>query len=167
MRINPMDADEAIQAHLRNRINTKLSGRFTATISAIYELGGAIGLLYWASARLDQSIGSSAEQRQLRTLLKSCGTAQRRHNRALIKAWEADQKRDQYVRLWAGLLNARDLQLRARALREAPDPRELIRERLERTLRKPSAPTSRPRQLSAAERMDRAWRRRRYLEVDQ
>ena len=116
----PINADEAIQAHLRGRKGAKITRRFSFTISAIYDLGGAIGLLHWAAARLDQSIGLPAEQSQLRTLLKTCSTAQRRHNKQLIREWEAEQQRDRYVQLWVSLLNARDLQLRAQSQRQAP-----------------------------------------------
>ena len=166
-RVIAMSAEESIVRHLAYKPNSARTKRFTATISGIFKIGGAEGVLTWALSRLEQQIGSADEIEQLHALMRAAELAEERSQKAFEK-WNARRVQEyEYEQLWVRLLRERDIHDRAKAQREAPDPRELIRCRLERTLQKPAAPTPRPRRLTAAQRMDRSWRRRKYLAVGQ
>ena len=163
----PTSAEEAISRYLAFKANWSHTKRFTATISGIFEIGGAEGVLTWALSRIEQRIGCADEIEQLHVLMRGAELAEERAQKAHEK-WIARRVHEyEYEQLWVRLLRERCIHDRAKARREAPDPRELIRRRLERTLRKPAAPTPRPRRLTAAQRMDRSWRRRKYLVAGQ
>ena len=132
--------------------------------SAIYALHGAEATVDLLLARLELGL-HSGDERAVMTLIRA-GQREMELEVADMEAalkeslmrteYKARQQRRQAAAAWEErkrLMIRRDEQRRAGS-RET-------RARMERCHQKPSAPE--PRRLTTAQRMDRAWRRRRYL----
>lgn len=112
-----------------------------------HELEPAMRLLRQCQSRMADQPGAGAS---VVDLLQAIDRQQKEQEKAAERSWE--QRRAAIV--------ARDEERR----------RGSARVQLERQIRKPAAPerpAPKPRPLTAAQRMDRAWRRRRYLVVGQ
>ena len=145
-------AEQAIERFLKYRARHRMDRRFIATIQSIYEVGGVDGLALWSFSRIKQGIGSKGEIQQLKEMVKAACNAEERGAR-LHREWcEKKAAQLDYEHLWERLLKEQALNERAKAMREAEDPRQAIdrrifRHRLEHTVALPAAEPAREREL--------------------
>lgn len=122
----PKNAPEAVQRHINARIRVRRERRFTSTIAAIHQVGGAWGVIDWATARVEQNIGSPSELKQLHMLLRSVDMACRRQWREALEAFKEQDRIEQEQ-----MKEHQELQeVRALERHQEPDPRDVIRQRL-------------------------------------
>ena len=126
----PKNAPEAVQRHINARIKVSRERGFTSTIAAIHQVGGAWGVIDWATARVEQNIGSPSELKQLHMLLRSVDMACRRQWREALEAFKEQDRIEQEQLKEQQELQLLALEVRALERRQEPDPRDVIRQRL-------------------------------------
>ena len=126
----PKNAPEAVQRHINARIKVSRERRFTSTIAAINQVGGAWGVIDWATARVEQNIGSPSELKQLHMLLRSVDMACRRQWREALEAFKEQDRIEQEQLKEQQELQLLALEVRALERHQEPDPRDVIRQRL-------------------------------------